>query len=112
MTFDRNVWDICRNIPKGRVTTYKDIAKALQTKAYRAVGNALNRNPYWPEVPCHRVICSDGKVGGFARGSNAKAKLLKDEGIIIRHGTIDLDHYGYKPRSRKSEQKVYISNKP
>jgi methylated-DNA-[protein]-cysteine S-methyltransferase len=83
MGFNEKVWNICRKIPKGKVTTYKLVAKALGSNAYRAVGNALNKNPYAPEVPCHRVVKSDGSIGGFARGEDAKKKMLEKEGIKI-----------------------------
>jgi O6-methylguanine-DNA--protein-cysteine methyltransferase len=56
----------------------------------------LNRNPYAPAVPCHRVIRSDGSVGGFARGTAAKARMLVREGIIIRRGRIDTERFGWK----------------
>lgn len=88
MTFNQVVWNLCRKIPKGKVSTYKLIAKKLGTRAYRAVGNALNRNPYAPVVPCHRVVKSNGEVGGFARGTNKKIELLKKEGIKIKNKKI------------------------
>ncbi|MBT5022828.1 MGMT family protein [Candidatus Woesearchaeota archaeon] len=88
VSFNQSVWNTCKKIPKGKVSTYKEIAKALNTKAYRAVGNALNRNPHWPIVPCHRVINSDGKLGGFASGPKRKIKLLKSEGINIKDDKI------------------------
>jgi len=65
MNFNQRVWNLCKRIPKGKVTTYKLISEKLGTKAYRAVGNALRKNPYAPEVPCHRVVNSDGSVGGY-----------------------------------------------
>lgn len=95
-TFDQRVWNKCRCIPKGKVSTYKEIAKALDTKAYRAVGNALNRNPYAPEVPCHRVVNSDGRVGGFASGTRNKISLLKKEGIEIKNNKVDLKKYLFR----------------
>ena len=62
--------------------TYKEVAKLTGSpRAYRAVGNALNRNPF-KEVPCHRVIRSDGKSGGYARGNKVKIRLLKKEGFL------------------------------
>ena len=64
--FQSKVYEICRKIPEGKVTTYKAIAEAMGTKAYRAVGQALNRNPYAPRVPCHRVVNSKGHLHGFA----------------------------------------------
>ena len=88
MNFNERVWNLCRKIPKGKVTTYKIIASKLGTKAYRAVGNALKANPYAPEVPCHRVIKSNGEVGGFARGTKNKIRLLKKEGVKIKDNKI------------------------
>ena len=69
------------------------IAKKLNSKAYRAVGNALNKNPYAPKVPCHRVIKTNGEVGGFASGTKNKIKLLEKEGIKINNSKIDLKKY-------------------
>lgn len=88
MNFNERVWVLCRRIPKGRVSTYKEIANALGCKAYRAVGMALNRNPYSPEVPCHRVVGSDGRLVGFARGLSEKRRLLEKEGIRVRNGRV------------------------
>ena len=96
MNFNQRVWKLCKKIPKGKVSTYKEIAEAMDIKAYRAVGNALNRNPYAPVVPCHRVVNSDGRVGGFARGTAAKVKLLKKEGIEIKNNKIDLKKYLFR----------------
>ena len=84
MSFADQVYALCRQIPKGKITTYKAIAEALGTKAYRAVGNALNKNPYAPNVPCHRVVASSGHVQGFAQGLKEKERLLKSEGIGIK----------------------------
>jgi len=93
MNFDEKVWNLCKRIPKGKVTTYKDIAEKLHTKAYRAVGGALNRNPFWPDVPCHRVVGSDGSLTGFASGLGKKKILLINEGIEIKNNKIDLKKY-------------------
>ena len=80
-SFNQKVWSLTRKIPKGRVTTYKIIAEQLGTKAYRAVGNALNKN-HNPLVPCHRVVRSDGRVGGYNGGTFKKIKLLTQEGYL------------------------------
>ncbi len=88
MDFAEKVYALVKRVPEGRVTTYKIIAEKLGTKAYRAVGSALNRNPYSPAVPCHRVIKSNGYVGGFAKGTNKKTQMLKKEGIEIKNGKI------------------------
>jgi|TARA_Y100000310_G_scaffold149762_1_gene149162 methylated-DNA-[protein]-cysteine S-methyltransferase len=93
--FQNSVYDVLRKVPKGKVTTYKKIAEALGKKSYRAVGTALNKNPYAPKVPCHRVINSNGKIGGFAEGPSKKIRLLKEEGIEIQDGRIDLKKYEY-----------------
>jgi methylated-DNA-[protein]-cysteine S-methyltransferase len=94
--FNESCYRILKKVPKGRVTTYKEIARALRSKAYRAVGNAMNKNPYAPKVPCHRVVCSDGSVGGFAGGARKKEKMLTKEGVIIKKGKIDLKKYLFR----------------
>ncbi|MBU5688315.1 MAG: MGMT family protein [Candidatus Aenigmarchaeota archaeon] len=90
-----DVWILIKKIPRGRVTTYKELARVLGTKAYRAIGNACNKNPY-SDVPCHRVIKSNGEIGGFARGVEEKIRLLEKEGVKIIDGKIDLKKYFFK----------------
>ena len=81
-------------VPKGKVTTYRELAHALGTKAYRAVGQALNRNPHLMKVPCHRVIKSNGEVGGYALGIDRKKELLKMEGVQVEaNGRINLSKH-------------------
>ena len=87
-SFAERVYAVCKRVPAGRVTTYKAIAEAMGLKAYRAVGNALHRNPYSPIVPCHRVVKSDGSLGGFATGLKRKIRLLKAEKIQVQQGMI------------------------
>jgi len=87
--FQDRVYNLIKKIPKGRVSTYKDVAININTKAYRAVGSALNKNPYYPIVPCHRIINSDGKIGGFASGIKNKIKMLEKEGIKIKNNKIE-----------------------
>ena len=100
--FAKKVYQYTTKIPRGRVTTYQAIASALgQPGAGRAVGNALNKNPYAPKVPCHRVIRSNGEVGGFASGTTNKKVLLKKEGIKIVVNKINLSKYGYKFTAKK-----------
>ena len=80
--FQEKVNDVVKKIPKGRVLTYKKVAQlAGFPKAFRAVGNVLNKNRDL-KIPCHRVIRSDGSIGGFNRGANKKALLLKKEGYL------------------------------
>ena len=77
-------------IPKGKVSTYACIAKAIgKPKAARAVGNALNKSPGMPKCPCHRVVKSDGRIGGFASGPAAKKRLLSKEGIRFHGGKVE-----------------------
>lgn len=80
--FTENVYNIVRRIPKGKTMTYKEVAKAAgRPGAYRAVGNILNKN-YDPKIPCHRVVRSDGKTGGYNRGAQQKIKRLTQEGAL------------------------------
>lgn len=80
MTFKEKVLNIVRTIPEGKVLTYQEVArKAGNPKASRAVGSVLRKN-YLPDVPCHRVIRSDGSLGNYNRGNAKKAMLLKKEG--------------------------------
>src|SRR5688572_4826112 len=92
MTFNQKVWALCARVPAGKVTTYGEIAKALETKGYRAVGNALNKNPYAPAVPCHRVVGSTGSLTGFAGGLAKKKALLAKEGVsLTKSGRVALE---------------------
>lgn len=83
--FRENFYSLVSQIPVGKVTTYGDLAKALGDKrAARAVGRMLNQNPRPVEVPCHRVVTYDGKLGGYGKGSKKKKELLESEGIKIK----------------------------
>ena len=84
--FQLKVWKYLKKIPKGQIRTYSDVAKAInKPKSVRAVANAIGKNPYAPKIPCHRVIRSDGSLGGYSGkgGINTKRKLLKSEGILL-----------------------------
>jgi len=82
--FEREVYNAVLKIPRGQVRSYKWVAIEIgRPSASRAVGNALNKNPYVGMVPCHRVIKSDGSIGGYAKGVPAKKKLLKREGVDL-----------------------------
>lgn len=95
--FQARVLKLVSKIPEGKVTTYKEIARALGSpKACRAVGNALFRNPYPLKIPCHRVMRSDGKIGGYRSGSRRKARLLAKEGIKIKGEKVNLKKYIFK----------------
>jgi methylated-DNA-[protein]-cysteine S-methyltransferase len=84
MSFNEKVWAVTAQIPKGKVVTYGDIARKLNCTAYRAVGNALNKNPFAPTVPCHRVVGADGSLTGFAGGLEKKRRLLIEEGVRLK----------------------------
>ena len=80
------VWAYLSTIPRGRVKTYSQVAKAIgKPLAVRAVANAIGKNPYAPKIPCHRVIKSDGSLGGYSgkRGVKTKRFLLQKEGITL-----------------------------
>ncbi len=84
--FQIKVWNYLKRIPKGKVKTYNQVAKAIKKPfAVRAVANAIGKNPYPPKIPCHRVIRSDGSLGGYSGKGGIKTKrlLLKKEGITL-----------------------------
>ena len=93
--FNEKVYSLLRKVPKGKVTTYKFLAEKLGTKAYRAVGQAMRCNPYAPNVPCHRVVKSDGSIGGFMGKTNKnskevkkKIKMLEMEGVKVKNNKV------------------------
>ncbi len=90
-SFERDVILEVAKIPYGSVKTYKEIAKSLNSHAYRAVGTAIGKNPFPIIIPCHRVIRSDGKIGGFRGGTLMKIEILKNEGIKIEASKIKVD---------------------
>ena len=84
--FQLKVWKYLKRIPKGKVKTYKQVAIAIKSpKSARAVANACAKNPYAPKIPCHRVIKSDGDLGGYSGrgGIKQKLKLLRSEKVVI-----------------------------
>ena len=81
--FDARCYALLRLIPQGKVTTYKEIARALDSRAWRAVGTAMAKNKQLITTPCHRVVRSDGSIGGYAKGQAEKQRLLVKEGIEI-----------------------------
>lgn len=87
--YQRRCYALLLNVPSGKVVSYGDLAKALKNTGARAVGRCVGANPYAPEVPCHRVVRSDGKLGGYSGGINKKIKLLRSEGIEVKGGQID-----------------------
>ena len=84
--FQLKVWAYLRKIPRGSLKTYSQVAKAIgKPRAVRAVANAIGKNPLAPKIPCHRVIRSDGSLGGYSGKGGIKTKrfLLKKEGVTL-----------------------------
>lgn len=86
--FQCQVYRKLLEVPKGKVTTYRDLGNSISCKSSQAIGQALKRNPFAPQVPCHRVVRSDYSVGGFSSSTSdesvsKKIKLLKDEGVAF-----------------------------
>lgn len=88
--FQQKLYAKLREVPPGKVTTYQDLAHAIGSKAYRAVGTAMSKNPFAPDVPCHRVVKTNGEIGQFAQGSAQKVALLLAEGVVVSNDKIDL----------------------
>lgn len=104
--YQQAVLRLLLEVPRGKVTTYGGIAKALakrttrwSPKAARAVGTAMKNNPCAPKIPCHRVIKSDGSLGNFMGGAPEGAKrkrvILEREGVVVKKGKINLEKFGY-----------------
>jgi len=85
--FQKRVFSVVKKIPKGKVLTYAQVAQTAGfPRAWRAVGNILNKSASWrTKIPCHRVIRSDGKIGGYKKGVKKKIALLKKEGVVIKN---------------------------
>ena len=89
MNLEQKIYKKLLDVPKGHVTTYGALAKAVGLKnGQRIIGKIMNKNLYPVLVPCHRVVMSTGKIGGYAYGEHVKMKMLSDEGIEITNGKI------------------------
>lgn len=89
MKLEHKVYKKLLKVPKGKVTTYSELAKAVGLKnGQRAIGRIMNKNPFPVIVPCHRVILSSGKIGGYAWGEKIKTNMLSKEGVKIKKGKI------------------------
>jgi O-6-methylguanine DNA methyltransferase len=98
-SFSEKVLELTKKIPKGKVTTYSEMARAIgNPESSRAVGNALNRNTKPDIIPCYRVIHSDGSVGGYASGTEEKIRRLEKDGIEVRNGKVGLKKYFHSLR--------------
>ncbi len=100
MKFSERCYSLLSRVPRGKVTTYKEIANALKSRAYRAVGKAMKENKNAPRIPCHRVVRSNGEIGGYM-GSDKdnmkkKIELLRTESVEIKDNRIELEKYLYK----------------
>ena len=90
MNLEQKVYKKLLDVPQGQVTTYGDLAKVVGLKnGQRLIGKIMKNNPYPVLVPCHRVVMSTGKIGGYAYGEHVKIKMLSDEGIEITDGKIE-----------------------
>ena len=89
MNLEHKVYKKLLEVPKGKVTTYSELAKSVGLKnGQRAIGRIMNKNPFPVIIPCHRVILSNGKIGGYAWGEKIKTNMLSKEGIEIKNGKI------------------------
>ena len=91
--FEKKVLVATFKIPRGKISTYKRIAEKIgKPRAYRAVANALHKNPLHPVVPCHRVVRSDGRFGGERKAAESRRKLVEEEGVPIENGTVRISN--------------------
>lgn len=90
--FERDVLVATFKIPKGKISTYKRIAEKVgRPHAYRAVANAVHKNPLHPIVPCHRVVKSDGRFGGEKKRADSRRRLVEKEGVPIQDGRVKIN---------------------
>lgn len=85
--FEMLVYDFVRNVPVGKVTTYGTVAKVLGKGTARAVGTALSKNPFAPQVPCHRVVRADGSLGGF-NGHTEGPEMDRKRGMLLEEKVV------------------------
>ena len=89
MTLSIKVYKKLLQVPEGKITTYGDLAKAVGiTNGQRAIGSIMKKNPFPAIVPCHRVVQSNGEIGGYVYGKKVKSHMLSKEGIKIQNGKI------------------------
>ena len=90
MNLEQHVYKKLMDVPKGCVTTYAALAKSVGLKnGQRIIGKIMSKNPYPVLIPCHRVVMSTGKIGGYVYGADVKTKMLSNEGIEIKNGSIE-----------------------
>jgi len=89
LSLEQKIYKKLLQVPKGQVTTYGELAKAVGLEnGQRAIGKIMNKNPYPVIIPCHRVVMSTGKIGGYAYGEKIKSNMLTKDGIKIKNGKI------------------------
>ncbi|GMR01572.1 MAG: hypothetical protein BMS9Abin19_0971 [Gammaproteobacteria bacterium] len=95
--FNERCYELLKLIPAGKVTTYREIAKALNSNAWRAVGSTMAKNKNLFVVPCHRVVHSDGTIGQYVLGADKKADILIEKGVAVTDGKVkDLEKVMHK----------------
>ena len=88
-SFQSQCYEALKKVPRGKVITYGGLAEMIgRPKAHRAVGSAMNKNPFAPKVPCHRVVKSNGDLGGFSIDTKVKIKRLQEEGVMVSNNKI------------------------
>lgn len=100
--FSEKVFSQVRRVPRGKVTTYKEIALAIGCKSFRAVGQAMKRNPDPEGTPCYRIVHSDRRIGGYCGSKKSsimkKIRLLEEDGIMVKAGRVDLEKHFFRLR--------------
>ncbi len=100
MNLKNKIYNKLKQVPKGKVITYKELAKAVnsKSKAYRYVGMCMAQNKDTKHIPCYKVVKSNGQIGEYSGngGMSGKIKLLKKDGIKVVNGRVDLKQYGWK----------------
>ena len=102
-TFNEKIYEKLKLVPIGKVVAYKELAKSISSNAYRAVGSAMKNNKNAPIIPCHRVIKSNGEIGGFCgkisgKKIQEKINLLKKEGVKVINGKINKRYFYFFPK--------------
>jgi len=92
----KKVYEKLRKVPKGKFITYKKLAEAVNSKAYRAVGTFMKTNIFPKKIPCYKVVKSNGFVGGYSGGMKKKIALLKKDGIKVKNNKVDLEKYQFE----------------
>ena len=88
MNYQQNLQALLLRIPRDKVTSYRELAHAMNMRGYRFVGQLLRKNPEPDQYPCYKVVHSDGKIGGFAMGQKEKIRRLQNDGIIVKNGVV------------------------